>query len=244
MMTTIATDGSGIRLPSSPLIRAFGLCVIVLIALSTAIGLAGRWFGHAISMGGHTDDSRLFEIVIGNNVIVAPANTIRFDHARRDGIAQRLDLYLRWPDLTGYSDAYREDFNSAGQEKRLIFVSYEPRIMSRDMSGRLEPIYRTLIEKTGRSGPDGLTVHDFIARSGYVNEELVIGARQGQPPFVARCLTGASAAQSLAQCQRDVGVGDNLSLSYRFPASLLSDWRKLDSDIAAKSQSMIRTAKN
>lgn len=243
-MTHAATisDGTG-RLPPSVMVRTAALCVAGLILLSIVIGVAGRWFGHSISMAGHTDDTRLHEIVIGNDVIVAPANAIRFDHARRDGIAQRLDLYMRWPDLAGYSEAFRDDFNTIGSGRRIVFASFEPRLMSRDMSGRLDPIYRALIEKPGRRGPAGLTVFAFTAKSGYADEELVVGERHGQSPFVARCLTGARAEQSLAGCQRDIDVGDGLSLSYRFSETLLPEWRKLDASVTAKARSMMRTSR-
>ncbi len=70
-----------------------------LAVLSVAISISGKWFGQSISKGGHTDSAALREIVIGNNVIVAPENMIRFPEARRDGVTSRLDLYMRWPDL-------------------------------------------------------------------------------------------------------------------------------------------------
>lgn len=244
-MAQAATIGDGAaKLPRSALIKIALISLGVLLVLSCAISLAGRWFGHSISMAGHTDSTKAFEVVIGNNVIQAPANAIRFDHARRDGIAQRLDLYLRWPDLAGYSDDYRDDFNNVGVERRIIFASLEPRLMSRDMSGRFEPIYDDLIEKQGQSGPADLTIYSFTAKSGYANEQLVVGKRAGRMPFVTRCLTGVSAEQSLAPCQRDVDVGDNLSLSYRFPASLLPEWRDLDTRIVEKTRSMIKTSRN
>ena len=47
---------------------------------------------------------------------------------------------------------------------------------------------------------------------------LAVAERPGEDPFVARCLTGASAAESLAPCERDIQLGDDLSLTYRFPA--------------------------
>ena len=70
------------------------VCALVAV-LSVAISLGGKWFGHSIAMAGYTDDTTVHEIVIGNNVIAVPANAIRFEQARRDGIASRLDLYLR-----------------------------------------------------------------------------------------------------------------------------------------------------
>ena len=123
--------------------------------LSAAISVGGKWFGRSIAMAGHTDDATLHEIVIGNDVITVPANAIRFERARRDGIASRLDLYLRWPEMNGYSTATRDDFNHAGGSRRIIFLSFEERMMSRDMSGRFGPIYSSMIVKPGVPGPGG-----------------------------------------------------------------------------------------
>ena len=209
--------------------------------VSMAISAGGKWFGRSIAMAGHTDDRSLREIVIGNTIISAPVNAIRFERARRDGPAQRLDLYLRWPELDGYSELTRDDFNHTKGSRRIIFVLLERQTMSRDMSGRLAPIYSKVIAQPGIAGPAGLVVHDFTDQSGYVDEVLAVGERSGQAPFVTRCLSGASAEESLAPCQRDILIGDGLSLSYRFPKELLTDWRELDAAILAKGSSMVRS---
>ena len=142
---------------------------------SAANGSAGR-----SRLAGHTDDTTLREIVIGNNVISAPSNTIRFERARRDGVATRLDLYLRWPDLDGYSDAARADFNHAKDTRRIIFVSFEERMMSRDMSGRLAPIYASMLVRPGVPGPAGITLYGFSEQSGYLNEVLAVAEQTGR----------------------------------------------------------------
>lgn len=242
-MAHAATESHGApKLPPSAFLPGLMIGFAALIVLSILISFAGRWFGHSISMAGHTESTRTYEVVIGNNVIVAPGNMIRFDNARRDGVAQRLDLYLRWPTLQGYSDAYRDDFNNV-EKSNLVFASLEPRLMSRDMSGRFEPIYRGLIDAKSARSAGGLTAYDFSAKSGYANEQLFVGNRQGQMPFVARCLVGPAADQSLAACQRDVDIGDDLSLSYRFPAAILADWTSLDAQLLEKARSMVRTSR-
>ena len=213
----------------------------VLALLSLAISLGGKWFGRSIALAGHTDDATPREIVIGNNVISAPANAIRFERQRRNGIASRLDLYLRWPRLDGYSDAARDDFNHANGARRIIFVSFEEQMMSRDMSGRLEPIYASMLVRPGVTGPGGTTLFSFNEKSGYLNEVLAVAAQPDGGAFVARCLAGESADESLAPCERDIHVGDDLSLSYRFPRELLGDWAQLDAAIRAKAASMLRS---
>ncbi|MBK8458150.1 MAG: hypothetical protein IPL47_14465 [Phyllobacteriaceae bacterium] len=217
---------------------AFAALAVVALALN----VAGRFAGASIALGGHSTDTTTREVVIGNDVVVAPANAIRFDHARHDGVAQRLDLYLRWPDMTGYSNAARDDFNIVGGRKALIYMTLEPRTMSRDMSGRLDPIYRSLIEPAGEKSDSGVLMHRFTEKSGYLGEMLAIKARPGGEALVARCLHGAAAAELLAPCERDIQVGDDLSLTYRFPAELLAAWPKLEYAVRAKALEMVKTA--
>ena len=219
---------------------AFG----ALALLSVAISVGGKWLGKSIAMAGHTDDTTIHEIVIGNNVISAPANAIRFERDRRDGVASRLDLYLHWPDMRGYSAALRNDFNNVGGVRRIIFLSLEERMMSRDMSGRFDPIYRALIVPKGKAGPSGIGLFDFNEKSGYMNEVLAVAARPGKEPFVARCLTGPSAEESLAPCERDIHVGNDLSLTYRFPFELLTDWQALDQAVEGQARKLIKSGKS
>jgi hypothetical protein len=223
------------------LMRTFHV-FIVIAAVSVLIAAAGRWLGPRISLGGYSDDATSREIVIGNNVLSVPANAIRFAEARHDGVAARLDLYLRWPDLQGYSDAARDDFNGVNGRKDILFLSFEPRTMSQDMSGRFQPIYRSLIAEPGNPAGNGMTLYKFKPETGYVGEVLAVGARSGEEPFVARCLAGAAADDSLAPCQRDILVGDGLSLNYRFPREVLAAWKALDAAVAAKARSYLRVA--
>jgi hypothetical protein len=227
---------------SSPFVMKVFYVFAALALFSLAISVGGKWLGRSIALAGHTDDPTPSEIVIGNNVISAPANMIRFDRQRRNGVAERLELYLRWPGLDGYSDAARDDFNHARGARNIIFLSFEERVMSRDMSGRLEPIYASMLVRPGTAGPGGTVLYAFNNQSGYLNEVLAVAAGPNGGAFVARCLVGESAAESLAPCERDIHLGDNLSLSYRFPRELLGGWQTLDAAIRAKAESMLRNS--
>ncbi|MER9328920.1 hypothetical protein [Mesorhizobium sp. M0488] len=241
MKQAAIADGPELTVVDSMLMKRVFYAFAALALLSVAISLGGKWFGHSIAMAGYTDDATIREVVIGNNVIAVPANVIRFDQARRDGIASRLDLYLRYPQMDGYSEAARDDFNHMGTNRNIIFLSFEQQMMSRDMSGRFAPIYSALIVQPGIPGPGGTTVYDFNEKSGYVNEVLVVGKRPGEDPFVARCLSGPSAGDSLAPCERDIHVGEDLSLTYRFPKEFLGNWQALDAAIATEAKRILRT---
>ncbi|RAZ88395.1 hypothetical protein DPM33_22950 [Mesorhizobium hawassense] len=240
MRQATVAESPDFEVVDSTLMKRVFYIFAALALLSVAISVGGKWLGRSIAMAGYSDDTTVRQIVMGNNLISVPANFIRFDQARRDGIASRLDLYLRYPEMDGYSTAARDDFNHATTRK-IIFLSFEPRMMSRDMSGRFAPIYSALIEKPGTAGPGGTTVYAFSEKSGYLNEVLVVAERPGKDPFVARCLSGPSAEESLAPCERDLQVGDDLSLTYRFPRELLANWPALDAAIAAKAATILKT---
>ncbi|MDX8529955.1 hypothetical protein RFM41_11440 [Mesorhizobium sp. VK25A] len=240
MKDATTAESPDFEVVDSTLMKRVFYIFAALALLSVAISVGGKWLGRSIAMAGYTDDTTVRQIVMGNNLISVPANFIRFDQARRDGIASRLDLYLRYPEMDGYSTASRDDFNHTTTRK-IIFLSFEPRMMSRDMSGRFAPIYSALIEKPGTPGPGGTTIYTFTEKSGYLNEMLAVAERAGKDPFVARCLSGPSAEESLAPCERDIQVGDDLSLTYRFPRELLADWPALDAAIAAKVANILKT---
>jgi hypothetical protein len=219
--------------------RVFAVFAL-LAALSLGISVAGQWAGRAIALAGHSDDPTTREIVIGNDVLVVPANMIRFEAARRDGIADRLDLYIRWPQLDGYSTEASDDFNHAHGGRSVIFLSFEDRMMSRDMSGRFGPIYSSLIVRPGKAAPAGLTAYALKPEVGYVDEMLIVGDESSARPFVARCLSGEAARQSLAPCERDIHVGRDLNLVYRMPAELAASWRDVDAAVTRLAASFLR----
>lgn len=213
---------------------------LVFLSVFAGLALAGAdasgSLGRSIALAGHTSDRMTYQVAVGGDALAVPANMIRFERARRDGAATRLDLYAHYPDMAGYEDARRDAFNHAGDSREIVFLSFEEAVMTRDMSGRYEPIYRSLIEETGRKGPGGLSIHRFRPGNGFDGEVLVVGERQGAEPFLARCLVGEAAAISLAPCERDIRLGDSLSVTYRFPAGLAAEWETLDrtvSDFAA-----------
>lgn len=239
--TTLAKDNFQ-ALDSRFMMRCFYVFA-TFAALSIGISAGGKALGRSIVLAGHTDDASLNEIVIGNNVLAIPANAIRFERARRDGVAERLDLYLHWPEMTGYTQETRDDFNSVRGARKILFLSFAEKMMTHDMSGRFEPIYRSLIAETGTPLGDGVVEHRFTERSGYLDETLIVAEQAGGEPFVARCLSGSAAEESSAPCERDIHLGQNLSLSYRFPRELLRRWRDLDAAVRVKASEYLQTGR-
>jgi hypothetical protein len=220
--------------------RAF-LLFAALAGLSLLISLGERVIGSRIALGGHSDRVTLHEIVVGNDVIVAPENMIRLPEQRRGGETQRLDLYLSWPRLAGFNADEAALFNGTTSAPSLLFISLEERVMSRDMAGRYEPIYTFLTDGTGTEGPLSLTRYKLQAKAGYLNEVLYVSPEQENGRrFVARCIED-STEHLIAPCERDIQVGTNLSAVVRFPAALLDDWRALDASIPIFLGSIVKT---
>lgn len=206
--------------------------ITVLAALSVVINLGGRRLGAELALAGHSDSTQDFLITIGQDRLRLTANTIRFEAQRRDGPAERADLYLLWPEMSGYRSELRARFDDVTQPDGLIFIQLSQSTMSRDMSGRVEPIYSHLFEGPPEKGPHGLTLHRLKSEAGYGNEVLLTAQRPGGPDFAVRCiLPPEGMPASSGDCQRDIHVGRDLSVLYRFSSALLSDWGAIDTAV-------------
>jgi len=104
--------------------------------------------------------------------------------------------------------------------------------MSRDMSGRLEPIYSHLMDGASETFAHGLTLHRLRADAGYNGEVLLTAPREGSADYVVRCVLPSSAETATSgDCQRDIKVGKDLSVLYRFSSRHLADWDHIDAAI-------------
>jgi hypothetical protein len=205
--------------------------LLVLGMLSLIISLGGRYFGGQIRLGGNTVSTHINEVVIADSVFAIPDNHIRHKEQRVSGVAARIDLFALWPNMTGYAFADRALFEASDHEaERLIFISIEPQQMSRDMSGRLDPIYRQLVEPLASASPfDGLKAHRFRTDHAiFSNEVLYVAEQDAGPPFVTRCIEGGLSETIAAECERDLLLPGGVSAKYRFPQQLLADHAALE----------------
>lgn len=208
--------------------------IAVLAAITATISIGGRWYGQHMALGGHTTSTEIFNIKIGKDTIALAANTIRTREQRRSGFQERADIYLTWPDLQGYSDEQKAHFNATSGPGSLLFLQLSQATMSRDMSGRLEPIYALMFEGDPSPADHGLTMHRLRADSGYGNEVIYTAQRAGLPDYVVRCLVPAQGqAPTGGDCQRDIRLGRDLSVLYRFSTTILKDWDHIDAAISA-----------
>ncbi|WP_426230099.1 hypothetical protein [Pararhizobium sp. DWP3-4] len=206
--------------------------VVGLAALTATISLAGRWYGESLALAGHTTSTEPTDILIGQDHLRISSNFIRFEQQRVTGRADRVDLYLTWPGLQGYTDGTRALFNDVNKPQSLLFLDISQSTMSRDMSGRIEPIYQHLFSGKMLPGPAGLVRHEMKQNSGYGQEVFFTANRDGDTPYAVRCMMPATPAlSSSADCQRDIHIGRDLVVLYRFSSQLLPQWHAIDTAI-------------
>lgn len=199
--------------------------------------LSAGWFGDFVSKAGHTADTTIKRFSIQNNYVNVPLNMVRFSHQRKSGTLERLDLYAHWPTLSGYTEKLSKDFDSLQDDAPLIFISLEPQTMRQEMSGRIEEIYNKFFAGPPIDAGNGLVRRAFSADSAYFSEDLYYEVNSPYP-YAARCIRENDKVAA-PFCIRDIHVGNGLTLTYRFHANLLPQWRTLETSIRAKYKTMI-----
>ena len=209
------------------------LIIFAFTILTAALSVTGRWMGKRIAMGGHSISTEAKTVIIANERMLIPTNTIRFENQRAGGPMDRLDLYLLWPGLHGYSTEHRRQFNDTEHGQNVLFATIKPRSMALDMTGRLQPVYSRLVLPNPAEQTSGLIAYSFGDDTRYVGEQLLVGSRRNHPTFVARCLEQSALPAPSRNCMRDIDIGSNLSIEYRFSEALLPHWQQLDEAIQA-----------
>ncbi|HWU63194.1 MAG TPA: hypothetical protein VN112_14345 [Ensifer sp.] len=206
----------------------------VLAAMTIGVSFAGKWYGKRIAVGEYSASTALLDVTIGPDRLKLPENAIRFPEQRVSSKQEQVNLALQWPEMKGYDTASAKRFFDISDSSSLIFLQMSQSIMTRDMSGRVAPIYARLFDGPAEQGPGGLALHRFKQGSGYGDEVLLTDPNGGAEPYAVRCVLPSTPSQSTgADCQRDFAAGKDLSVQYRFSARLLEDWKALDTAVRA-----------
>ncbi len=221
---------------SSKILNKIIFWTIALFVIALIMSVLAHFFGDSLSRAGHSSSTKQLEIVVGDEYLKVPANKVRFYSQRSTGAVNKLELYMHWPSLSGYQDALSDDFNNSENNKNLVFLSIEPRTMSFDMSGRVAPIYSQFFEGQAQTTNTGLIKQALSAKGGYIDEDLYYAAASPYP-FATRCVR--EVASTTPFCIRDIHIGKNLMLTYRFHQKHLVNWIELEQSISAIAKSMI-----
>ncbi len=132
---------------------------------------------------------------------------IRFRSQRRSSSLDRLDLYLLWPEMAGYSEAMKEEFNRTTINPAILFLTIEPRTMSQDMTGRIPAIYAKFMEGPETDAGFGLKRRALSAEGGFGGEELWYEAEQPLPLCRALREAGRGFGHALLPARHPCGTG-------------------------------------
>ena len=220
--------------PSKALGWGIVALLVALIAVIVVLGVV--WLKGQISRTDFTNDNSTRQFVIGNDVLNIPLNHMRFGQQREKSVLEQADLAMLWPSGDGYGQKHVEAFKETGPDRRLLFITLSKRAMPFDMTGRLEPIYVKLFDGQPTQGPAGLQFQSLKPGKGYDGEQLAIFA-EGNEVWIARCQTVEQSTSPT--CLRDVFLGNDLSLRYRFPLALLKHWRGIEALVVGKISSML-----
>ena len=200
-------------LPRWPLITAIGtLIVLSLLYLSLAfLGLLEKPetpTTEAVPRAAH--------VTVGGLDLLVPQDLIRFDHQKRDGVQERLDLAVPWQE------------NNV--EPTLIFVSITPKDEALAPPLRVSSVYKRFLTSEIDSGPSNLAMRKFKDNTGYDDETLVYDPQNPGGYFV-RCAPQAEGQPPM--CIREIRIADKIDVVYRFPQTLLADWTLLEQNVNA-----------
>ncbi len=217
--------------------KVFFLVSGFLVIVSLGLFFSAHHFGGDLSRAGHSNSTQELEIVVANNVLNVKENVIRFPKQRQAGVHDRIELYLHWPTLSGYTDELGDVFNNSGNMEELVFLSIEPRTMSFDMSGRLEPIYSLYFDGLAVEDRTGLIRQPLSESGGFIDEDMFYEANSPYP-FTVRCVREISKIGT-PMCMRDIHIGTDLMVTYRFNKRFLKDWMKLDQSVRAYAKDLL-----
>ncbi|ADZ70059.1 hypothetical protein [Polymorphum gilvum] len=223
-MIPIAPPGpTGIR----PLHFTALTVLLALLAAAYVAKMVGGWFAGTERLLTRTEEVAPVSLSIGRHAFAIPANMLRRPDQRIPGLRHDLVyLELIWPSLSGFTRDMAYAFGDTGAESRTIALEIAVARQAEGMSERLDTVYRRLARGGEAPGPAGLTMLD-LAGEGEAGTDYVVFEAGRDGGFVARCQVPRDAAAP-AFCSREVRLGRDLLLTYRFKRAALHNWGRLD----------------
>lgn len=204
------------------------------VGLATAAvlaGLAALWLAWTLDDSREPGAARASPVTlnVAGETLTVPGGYFRFVDQRRAAKLDRIDLVLRWPDLAEAMQPRPTSPSGVGSDPDLVFVSITRRDVPFDSTARLATVYQRFFDGAAFDGPAGLIGQRMAAGSGY-EDELIFFEPGSVRPFAVRCFAGEEAGRATI-CLREVMIGRDLIMTYRFAASLLPAWQALDRDL-------------
>lgn len=214
-----------------------GLLVIALAVLAALIlvRLGFTAFGLFVRDAGMSADPQPVPVTLGSVQMAVPDNMIALA-SERGGHQQKLDLFVHWPTLEGFSPERASEFQP-GAVSGVFRITLRPAGGAMSPQARFHAVYPRVLEDEATTRPDGTAVRRFRDGFGYDDEVLYVGPR-AEPPLFARCL--ADSLPSAPSCLTDFRTEHGLDVTYRFRPSMLDEWPDMDLTVRALVDGLVK----
>lgn len=183
------------------------------------------------------------DITVAGQIFHIPENYTQFGRSRRGGEQDKVELYAILPTLEGYSVAFQEEFEGNATNSPVVHFSLfrsdfvpvdlkdrepEPPLTER---ARFERVYLPHVTNPdGEPERYGFVRYELSGSWGYANEDLYVHERENGELVVFRCIKESKEMPS-PWCRRDMELGKNVSLSYRFKRPRLRNWEEINAGL-------------
>lgn len=173
-----------------------------------------------------TPVTQAVHLTVGGEQFLIPANYIVYSAERQSGQYHRITLAALMPQFHGFSRAEARQFANDSARSRVVHLRIWADDLALSEAAQLRRVLLTFVTSPqGQAGPFGLTRYSFRSDNGYRGQDLFVGVYDGQT-VVLRCWRMA-ATDHAPDCMRDLRLGHNVVLSYRFKRAYLSQWREI-----------------
>jgi hypothetical protein len=194
-------------------------------------------------LGGNVPSPAISEepvaIKIGGENFAIPANYTVFPRDRRGGDRDEVWLYALWPTFSGYAPSRRQDFVENAPDTRRVDIMIGVRTSPFTERERIDILYLPqTTDARGARTPYQLIKYEFkeqrsnVPTSGYAGNELYLG-EVGEGEIAAIFCMKQREDLISPECWRELELGPDVTMSYRFKRPYLAEWRKIDEEVRA-----------
>ena len=218
----LGAHGWRIRGHMTPLLLAGGTA-------AAAVALVVYLLWPTWSATGASSTPERLPVSVGGALFNVPTAAVRMKIQRHSGSQERVDLAFDFPSLNPPDGPRHVTAETAAEAEqpiaRMLFLSIAAHHDAMAPDTRLRTIYPRYLDQAPTSVADGLTMRPFRDGTPYTGEDLFLA---DGPDLAARC-TRDAATPGMCLSERRV---DGADLTFRFPRSLLTQWREVANAMA------------
>jgi hypothetical protein len=201
------------------------------LGLIILLALLGAGTGFAIySLTAPPQGSRNLEVIpvtIDQLRLNIPQNFLRGGNASSTGTSERVDIMIRFPEMTaaGIPPSTTSDM-AALNPRHLLFLAILRGDGILDPAERPNDLYGRFLEPDTWQNPGGLLLRRFETSSPYGDEELFLAPPDGRV-FAARCRKPGKSTESIGETCLWRFRQNGADIQLRFSPDLLPQWETM-----------------